>query len=251
METFLEYKFLIGAAVLAALLVAERLRPVAPRPPGAGRLVSNVSLAGLNGMMSPVFTVPVTVFAATQAPDWRPDMLHGALGLAIDLLLLDLWIYWWHRLNHRVGFLWRFHEVHHLDEFLDVTTSLRFHFGEVILSTLVRASFIFVLDIGWTSVLVFELLVQLTSGFHHSNVALPPRLEAALRQVIVTPSHHWVHHHNIRQDTDSNYATILTVWDRIFRSWSPTRRWPDMPIGTEGRAEKPLPGLLARPLQLP
>ena len=251
MEQTALLKLALAVTVIGGLLLAERLWPSAPRKKGIGRIVSNFSLAGINGVLSPLLIVPITVYAATQAPGWRPGFLSGGWGLALDLLLLDFWIYVWHRLAHRVPFLWRFHEVHHLDEFLDVSSAVRFHFGEVILSAFARGAFVFLTDVSWQSVLVFDGLVLLFAAFHHSNVALPPRLERALRLVIVTPSHHWVHHHNIQADTDSNYATVLTLWDRLFRSWSPTPRTPDMPIGTQGRKEKPLPGLLMRPLSPP
>ncbi|WOI52074.1 sterol desaturase family protein [Parvularcula sp. LCG005] len=235
------------------LFIAERLRPAGHRPDKAGtaRLISNISLGGFNTVLSPLIVLPITATAAAMAPSWRPAALDGWIGIGLDLLILDLWIYWWHRANHRIPFLWRFHEVHHLDEFLDVTSSARFHFGELFLSAIVRGAVIIALDISLSSVLIFSVLVTLNAAFHHCNVRLPERLERLLRRVIVTPSHHWVHHHNVRRDTDSNYSTILTMWDRLFGTWSETKRWPDMPIGTEGRTEKPLPGLIVRPLQKP
>src|SRR5262249_7199489 len=148
-----------------------------------------------------------------------------------DLLLLDFLIYWWHRANHRVPFLWRFHEVHHLDRFLDVTSGVRFHFGEVILSALARAGVIALFAIPLSSVLSFEALLLVATGFHHSDLKLPPSLERALSWIVVTPSIHWVHHHRVRSDTDSNYSTILSLWDRLFASRSQTRRTPEMEIG--------------------
>ena len=92
-------------------------------------------------------------------------------------------------------------------------------------------------------------MVLAAAGFHHSNLKLPPRLERALSWVVVTPSIHWVHHHRIHRDTNSNYATILSLWDRVFRSRSPTRRTAEMEIGVEGREEEPLLMLLSRPFR--
>lgn len=243
----------IAAAVLVigGLLIAERRWPLAPRPKGAGRIFSNFTLAGMNGLLSPFLIIPITAFAAYQAPEWRPAALDGGWGILLDLVLLDLWLYIWHRLAHEVPFLWRFHEVHHLDEFLDVSSAVRFHFGEVILSALARGSIVFILDVNLISVLIYDAFVLIGAAFHHSNIALNRKFEKALRLFIVTPSHHWVHHHNIRADTDSNYATVLTLWDRLFGTMSKTERWPDMPIGTQGRHDKSLPGLLARPLSPP
>ena len=143
--------------------------------------------------------------------------------------------------------LWRFHEVHHLDCFLDTTTALRFHFGEVLLSALFRAAVIALFDIPIASILVFETLVLAAAIFHHSNLALPPGLEVGLSRIVITPSIHWVHHHAVQRDTDSNYGTIFSFWDRMFGTRSQTQRTLDMIIGVEGRAENGFLQLIVRP----
>ena len=238
-------------------MLFERLAPAA-RPLSAAlrrsaergyRIARNLGLGGINALASWLIVVPASAAAAYWALDWRPPWLAGVPGLAFDLLILDLWIYWWHRANHVVPFLWRFHLVHHLDEFLDATSALRFHAGEVLLSAIVRAGVIFVLDIPLASVVIFETLVAMFTMFHHSNVRLPPRLERLVSLLIVTPSIHWVHHHAIRRDTDSNYATVLSAWDRVFASRSPTSRTADMPIGVEAHHELPFFRLLVQPLR--
>ena len=132
---------------------------------------------------------------------------------------------------------------------LDSTTALRFHFGEVLLSALARAAVIVILDIPLASVVAFEALVAIGTIFHHSDARLPGRLEAALARVVITPSIHWVHHHKARADTDSNYGTIFSFWDPVFRSRSLTRRWREMPIGVEGRADRSLVRLLTAPFE--
>ncbi len=252
-ETLLAYKLAIVFAWLAALFVAERLRPAAPNPRGwfgdPGRLLSNVGLWAVTGAAVLLIVVPVTAWAA-QHPLWqRPAWWSGWPGLALDVLLLDLWIYAWHRANHTVPLLWRFHQVHHRDRFLDVTSQLRFHAGEVLLGAAFRAGVIVALALPLLSVVVFEVALQLVTMLHHSNVRLPRRLERALSWLIVTPSIHWVHHRRIRADTDSNYASILSLWDRLFGSHSPTPRTPDMPIGAEGLPERPLGALLVLPFR--
>lgn len=249
MALLLSYKGLVILTVLAVLLVAERLWPVARTLGGLRRVGKNLSLAGLNAALSWAVVVPLSAFAVSHALDWRPMWWSGWPGLVLDLLLLDCWIYWWHRANHVVPVLWRFHEVHHLDGFLDASSALRFHFGEVLLSALVRVGVILLLGVPLLSVVVFETLLALSAMFHHSNLRLPPRLERALSCVIVTPSIHWVHHHAIRRDTDSNYSALLSLWDRLFVSRSATRRSPDMPIGVEGLSDKGLAQLVARPFE--
>lgn len=243
----LAYKGAAVLGMLALLLVLERLFPLAKVVGGVKRVAKNLSLAGVNAVLSWAIVVPVSAFAASHALGWRPEWWSGWTGLALDVLILDCWIYWWHRANHEWPLLWRFHEVHHLDEFLDASSALRFHFGEVFISSLVRAGVILLLGVPLLSVVVFETLLALSAMFHHSDIRLPPRLERALSRVIVTPSIHWVHHHAIRRDTDSNYSALLSVWDRLFGSRSSTVRTPDMPIGTEGLKDRGLPGLLARP----
>jgi len=246
------------AAVLlwfALLFAGERLAPAARPPASAGsplaaggrRLGRNLALWLMNVALSALIVLPLSFWASAAAAAWRPATWSGLSGLLIDLVLLDFLIYWWHLANHRIPLLWRFHEVHHLDRFLDTTSALRFHFGEVLLSALARAAVILMLGFPFTSTLVFETLLLIATLFHHSNLRLPAGFERALSLVIITPSIHWVHHHARRSDTDSNYGSIFSFWDRIFASQSPTRRSPDMTIGVEGLPERPLIHLIFRP----
>ena len=250
MERLLTFAQSKGGLVLLALLaflVLERLFPMARIIGGARRVLRNLTLAVVNAGLSWAVAVPVSALAAGWAPDWRPLWWSGWPGLVIDLLLLDFWIYWWHRANHVLPFLWRFHEVHHLDETLDASSALRFHFGEVLISSLVRALVIFLLGLPLAHVVIFETLLAVATMFHHSNLRLPSWFERPLSLVLVTPSIHWVHHHARRADTDSNYSTVLSVWDRMFGSRSATARTPDMAIGVEGRRDRDIAGLLRKP----
>lgn len=237
----------IVALALICVLVAERIFPVVTKRQSFERLGRNFSFAGLNFLLSPFIVIPITLFANGAALAWRPMWWSGWFGLGLDLLILDCWIYFWHRLNHILPFLWRFHEVHHLDETLDASSALRFHFGEVILSSLVRAAVIILLGVPFKSVLVFETIVTVAAIFHHSNIKLPAQLEKILALIVVTPSIHWVHHHALLRDTDSNYSTILSVWDRLFGSVSLGKRESEMVIGVEGVQEQNLLRLILRP----
>ena len=256
-EFLLAYKGLVAGACLLMLFVGERLMPAAavpkPRPGeppgGVRRLARNGGLWLINLGLSPLIVLPVSAWAAANGLGVRPGWWSGWPGLILDIILLDVLIYWWHRFNHELPFLWRFHQVHHLDRFLDSTTALRFHFGEVLLSAVARAAVIVVLGIPLVSVLVFETLLLCATIFHHSNLRLPPALERRLAKIVITPSIHWVHHHAVRSDTDSNYGTLFSVWDPLFGSRSPTPRRPDMPIGVEGDAERSLPQLLLQPFR--
>lgn len=248
-QQLLQHKGVLILAWIAVLFAAERWLPAAPRRGGWTRVIRNGVLWIMNSALSPLIVIPVSLWAASHALGWRPDWLSGGPGLIADILVLDMLIYWWHRLNHEIPFLWRFHEVHHLDEFLDVSSAVRFHFGEVLLSAGARAVVIILLGIPFTSVIIFETLVILSALFHHSNLRLGAKLEAALARVIVTPSIHWIHHHAIRADTDSNYATIFSWWDLVFRSRSATKRTLEMKIGVEGRTDEEVLPLIVLPFR--
>ena len=139
--------------------------------------------------------------------------------------------------------------MHHLDRTLDTTSALRFHFGEVLLSAAARAVAIMLLALPLASVLVFETVLLAAAIFHHSNLRLPAAFEARLAGLVITPSIHWVHHRPRRADTDANYGTVFSFWDRLFGSASPTRRQHDQPIGAEGQKELPFAALLLRPFR--
>lgn len=273
-ETILLFKGVAVGLWALTWFTLEHLRPAArewvqapggdgqaesPDATRAGRLrrwARNGALFAINFLLSPVIVLPISAFMAAHGPDWRPDWTSNALGgwgqVALDILLLDIFIYAWHRANHEVAFLWRFHQVHHFDRHLDVTTAVRFHFGEVVLSAAVRGLYVGLLDIPFASVVIFEVVVLMCSIFHHSNARLPAGLERALSVAVITPGIHWVHHHALRRDTDSNYGTLFSFWDRLFGSVSKTRRWADMPIGLEGEThDLSLTGLLAVPLRRP
>jgi sterol desaturase/sphingolipid hydroxylase (fatty acid hydroxylase superfamily) len=242
-------KGLAVAAWILLILTAERAAPAVARRGGWPRILRNAGLFAVNIGLSRLAVIPITLVATSLTLDWRPDWMAGGWALLVDLLLLDLWIYFWHRANHAVPFLWRFHEIHHLDEFLDASSALRFHAGEVLMSAVVRAAVIVLLDIPLASVLAFETLVLVAAVFQHSNVRLPVGIETALSKVIVTPSIHWMHHHAVRRDTDSNYGTTLSVWDRIFATLSPTPRTPGMEIGVERAHDSGFLALLIRPFR--
>ena len=239
-----------GGIILAALvllMLLERAFPMVKVRSNLNRIARNFSLAGLNALLGPLIIIPITAYAAGYALHWRPDWWSGWAGLAIDFLILDCWIYGWHRLNHVVPFLWRFHEVHHLDEHLDVTSALRFHFGEVVLSSLVRAVVILLLGLPLMNVVIFETMVTVAAIFHHSNLNLPDKIDAVLSCIIVTPSLHWVHHHALRGDTDSNYSTIFSLWDRLFASRNIAKFNITMKMGVEGLSDVHILRLILRP----
>jgi len=139
--------------------------------------------------------------------------------LAGAFLLFDAWMYWWHRLNHRVPFLWRFHRMHHSDPKMDVTTANRFHIGEIALSSVLRVPVIALLGLQLWELALYELAMFTVVQMHHANISLPGWLDRALRVIIVTPFMHKVHHSRWQPETDSNYSSLFSFWDRLFRSF--------------------------------
>jgi sterol desaturase/sphingolipid hydroxylase (fatty acid hydroxylase superfamily) len=144
--------------------------------------------------------------------------LHGALEIVAVFLLLDLTFYYWHVANHRIAFLWRFHNVHHIDPDLDVSTAFRFHFIEVGFSAGFRAAQVLILGPSLAAYVVYEMVFQVATLFHHSNVRLPFAVEQALNRLLVTPRMHGIHHSDIRQEDLSDFGVVFSWWDRIHRT---------------------------------
>ena len=213
----------------------------------SSRIFKNIFFWLVNIGITPIIILPITIYA-TQFE------LHGLFkfeniifNFLFQLIIIDIFLYWWHRLNHQIPFLWRFHHVHHLDETLDISSGVRFHFGEVILSALIRSIIIITFNISLINLLLIEAIILLSSIFHHSNINLPSKLEKILSSFIVTPSIHWVHHHKRQSETDANYSTIFSWWDKIFNSKSRFERKIKMSIGVEGDQEQNLIQLILRP----
>ena len=182
----------------------------------------NLSIAGLNLLI----LLPSGILMAFML-DWSRNVWPGIGILALPpvakaiviILLIDLWMYVWHRLNHESRFLWRFHSIHHSDATLDVTTSWRFHYMEILLSELLRLPLFMLMGAGIEHLLLYSLLMTPVIAFHHSNVSIPPALDRLARLIIPSPMMHRLHHSTIRSEHDSNYGSMLSVWDRLFGSF--------------------------------
>jgi sterol desaturase/sphingolipid hydroxylase (fatty acid hydroxylase superfamily) len=149
------------------------------------------------------------------------------------VLALDLAIYLQHRAFHAAKPLWRLHKVHHADLDLDVTTGLRFHPIELVLSMLIKFAAIAVLGAAPLAVLIFELLLNGVAMFNHANIRIPAGIERVLRLLVVTPDLHRIHHSVVRSETDSNFGFNLPWWDRLLGTYrhAPQAGYQDMTIG--------------------
>jgi sterol desaturase/sphingolipid hydroxylase (fatty acid hydroxylase superfamily) len=160
--------------------------------------------------------------------------LSGGVGFVFGFLLLDLSFYYWHVALHRIPLLWRFHNVHHIDPDLDVSTGFRFHFGEIALSSAFRTVQIGLIGPSLSAFAVYELAFHVNTIFHHSNVRLPVGLERLLNKLFVTPRMHGIHHSQVRDETNSNYGVVFPWWDRLHRTLRLNVPQADIIIGIPG-----------------
>ncbi len=184
------------------------------------RFITNAAVSVPTFLVLRLGLIPAELAAAY----WAKEAHFGLLNLVpmspwlhgvISFLFMDYLLYAWHVLSHKVPLLWRFHNVHHTDLDLSVTTAIRFHFGEMFLSGLVRALAVLVFGAGAVAVLVYEVVFEGSVAFQHSNWRLPIRLERVLIRVIITPRMHGIHHSMVREETDSNFTNLFNIWDRL------------------------------------
>jgi sterol desaturase/sphingolipid hydroxylase (fatty acid hydroxylase superfamily) len=213
------------AAVFAVLAAWEVLAPRRnltvgrrPRwPNNLGVLVVDVLAVRL---IIPTAAVGFAILAAERGWGLFPMLgVPGWLAAILGFLLLDLIIYVQHVAFHHVPVLWRLHRMHHADLDIDVTTGVRFHPIEILLSMVIKIVAVVALGIPAVSVLIFEVVLNATSMFNHSNVTMPERLDRVIRWLVVTPDMHRVHHSILRRETDSNFGFNLPWWDRLFGTY--------------------------------
>jgi len=171
-------------------------------------------------LLVPATAVGVALIATTRG--WGLIAMLGLpawAAVVVGVIALDLVIYTQHVVFHHVPVLWRLHRMHHADLDIDVSTGVRFHPLEILLSLAIKMAAVLALGVPALAVLLFEVLLNATSMFNHSNVALPPRLEPIARWLVVTPQMHQVHHSIERAETDSNFGFNLPWWDRLFGTY--------------------------------
>ena len=144
--------------------------------------------------------------------------LPGWLELMLGFLFLDWTFYHWHKINHKYPLLWRFHNVHHIDPDMDVSTSFRFHLGEVLYSTVFRVFQVAVFGISLFTYVTYEIIFQICTMFHHSNLRLPFRFEKLFNYVFVTPRMHGVHHSIVANENYSNFSVVFRWWDFLHKT---------------------------------
>ncbi|KAA3436370.1 sterol desaturase family protein [Rufibacter hautae] len=193
------------------------------KQPRTDRLVMNGKVAATAAVGLRLMLIPALVGAATYTQKRQIGLLPRlplpqSLKTLVAFLLLDYGNYLWHTLNHRFSVLWRFHNVHHTDLDLDITTAWRFHLGEVAISALYRGGVAGLVGTTPGTVLLYELFYEGATAFHHSNWQLPYQVEKALSKVVVTPRMHGIHHSIVLRETNSNYSVVFSFWDRLHQT---------------------------------
>jgi sterol desaturase/sphingolipid hydroxylase (fatty acid hydroxylase superfamily) len=217
LPTWLAVALALGAG--AAVLYAERRRPLRRAVESSLRRdLRNAGVAALSAATLRVLEKPVVEPLAALVERRRWGLVQ-ALGLpaplqtAAAVALMDYTLYVWHVLTHRLGFLWRFHLVHHVDLDLSATTAVRFHFAEMALSVPYRAAQVMLIGTSPRALKLWQNLLFASIVFHHSNIRLPKALERVLVRAIVTPRMHGIHHSTVRDERDANWSSGLTIWD--------------------------------------
>lgn len=219
------YTPIIVIGVFVVLFAVEKFVPL--RRNSTVHLLARLVVNGVLSVMVFVIATFVVRPSTLSALSWaavRPfGVMHWLrmppwLQFMVGFLLLDLSFYYWHVLNHKLPWLWRFHNVHHIDPDLDVSTGFRFHFGEVLLSTAFRVIQVSLIGVSLMTLATYEIVFQVETLFHHSNLRLPIHLERLLNKIVVTPRMHGIHHSQIRRETNSNYSVVFSWWDRLHRT---------------------------------
>lgn len=201
----------------------------------------NLGLAALNMLIMRVTMGSVAYLTAITAQEHKIGLLNqfsspNGVSILISVLFLDFAIYAQHILAHKWPLLWRLHQVHHTDIEMDATTTVRFHPLEIMLSMAYKVVCITLIGANPAAIVIFEIMLNATATFNHSNVYIPARLEKIIRYVLVTPDMHRIHHSVIPKETDSNYGFSISCWDRLFKTYTsePQTPYTEMAIGLAG-----------------
>jgi sterol desaturase/sphingolipid hydroxylase (fatty acid hydroxylase superfamily) len=251
-ETLERSPALVFVIVFAALWTWESLGAARTYASDRRRRVRNLTISVINFLLG-----GLTATVLLAAADFVARSRWGLAGLdsvpawsvvVAGVLLLDVTDYWRHRVSHALPWLWRLHRLHHSDARMDVTTSLRSHPVELLLRPVFLGASILAFGIAPLAVIIHALLQLVVLLFQHANVRLAAPVDRAIALLVATPAMHLVHHSRLACETDSNYATALTLWDRLFRSFTPYSVPAAIGLdGFDGLRHQSLGGMLATP----
>ena len=232
---------LLSVSLFTLLLLLEAIFPRKQRSmPRGARWRTNLIIIIVDSvalrLMGPVTAIAVASYAAQNDIglfNWTS--LPGWLEFLLALILFALAIYAQHVISHKIPLLWALHKVHHADRDIDVTTAVRFHPVEIILSMLYKCTLVLLIGPSVFAVFIFALLLNLFAMFNHANLHLPLSVDRVLRLFVVTPDMHRVHHSTVKQETDSNFGFSISLWDRLFGTYTaqPAAGHDDVVIGLD------------------
>lgn len=216
------YLGIIGVVLMLVLVAFETYFPerVYEQKLRGRAYLTNLLIFGFNNVLFVAFNITSVYLLA-----YNNRLFHGfetlpLWGQAIlGVLMLDFFIWLWHLSNHKINVLWYFHKAHHSEKYLNATSALRFHLGELLLSVLVKSCILIVFGISFWIFILYEFLVTFAATFHHSNIKLPKGFQRVLEYVIISPNMHRTHHSTIRDEHDSNYGVIFSWWDLLFNTF--------------------------------
>ncbi len=247
--------FLVLFSLLLFLETRYPKRPPVPKLPA--RRINHCMLLALaylaTKLFVPLASYQVAVFATTHnAGLFNIIALPFSLNIIMTIVLFDLLIYLQHIAFHQYSWLWRVHRVHHSDLGFDTSTGIRFHPLEIVLSLCYKLVAVYLLGTAAIAIVLYEILLNSAALLTHSNIAIQPKFDKILRIIFITPDVHRVHHSVIRRETDSNYGNLFSIWDRLFKTYTPAPQMghTQMTIGLE-RYRKPSSQTLLQLLKLP
>jgi sterol desaturase/sphingolipid hydroxylase (fatty acid hydroxylase superfamily) len=250
-----QFQIVKSIGFLLAFTLAVALQRLSPHRPMTGSWRTNGTLWALDAIVLGAVCTGCACTVSRWASDGGIGLLNQGVAtvwvaIPMSVIGMDLVSYGWHRANHAVPFLWRFHQAHHSDPDYTVTTGLRFHPGELLLALPVRLVAVAALGVPIVGVIVFEVIFAFANLWEHGNIDLPPALERTLARLVVTPALHRRHHAREARLLNTNYGTIFSVWDRLLGSYGENRSSVRVETGLPGTEHSLGPmGVLALPVR--
>jgi sterol desaturase/sphingolipid hydroxylase (fatty acid hydroxylase superfamily) len=234
-----EFQLVKSIGFVLALTLAVGIQRLSPHRWMAGSWRSNSRLWALNAAVLGAVCTGCACTVSRWASEGGVGLLnHGVvsawIAYPVSVLGMDLVSYFWHRANHAVPFLWRFHQAHHSDSDYTVTTALRFHPGELLLALPVRLLAVAVLGVPIGGVIIFEVIFAFANFYEHGNIDLPLKVERVVGRLLITPALHRQHHSREARLLETNYATIFSLWDRLLGTYGENRSDTQVNTGLPG-----------------
>lgn len=224
MENIIRLSVALG--IFALMICWEYFSPRRQQnTPRSTRWPINIGLAVFNMLLMRFTVGGIAYLSAVNASTQSWGLLNQFptpywLSIIITILFLDLAIYCQHVISHKWRLLWRLHQIHHTDIEIDASTAVRFHPLEIMISMVYKVACIYIIGANPIAVIAFEIILNATATFNHSNINLPLKIDKALRWILITPDVHRIHHSTVRSETDSNYGFSISLWDRVFKTYT-------------------------------